>query len=216
MLTPVVRPLSQDAVQCTAQSATPVEQLVGSGSGGAGAGILTKAGGLIGAGVKRSPDAHLAELLLPRAAFVQCDATEMCLSLQGAPFCYDVATGDFHDGQGTVGNAVSGDYTLADGRRGNLYAGPHPTPTNAGPAAATTTDGDGAASRTGTPGAGTGLGTGARTGAGTGGGRRGSATQTSTTATPSATGNGAAEAAVAGGWPAMFAGVPAVLAAVLL
>lgn len=130
---------------CTPQNATPVEELIESDSGGSGADILTKAHDLIGGGTKRSPkpDSQLEALIVravlsPRATFVKCTATEMCFSLAGAPFCYDVATGDFHDGAGTTGNAISGDYTLADGRMGNLYTGPYPTPTTTGEVIATT------------------------------------------------------------------------------
>jgi hypothetical protein len=67
----------------------------------------------------------MANIILPRAVdSVECSATETCLTVQSTPFCLDVPTGDFHDGVGTTGNAFTGDYTLADERKGNLYNGP--------------------------------------------------------------------------------------------
>src|SRR5688572_735488 len=55
---------------------------------------------------------------------------EGCLSLQdGSLFCLDFTTSEFHDTDGTVGNLLTGDYTLADGRKWNLNKGPLPSAT---------------------------------------------------------------------------------------
>jgi hypothetical protein len=93
---------------------------------------------------RTTPDARLgniANILVARdsATSVTCSATEMCLSVEKYPFCLDLTSGDFHDGTGITGNALSGDYTLADGRKGNLYNGPYPQPTGAGSADAPAT-----------------------------------------------------------------------------
>ena len=48
------------------------------------------------------------------------------------PFCIDTQTGDFHDTDQTTGNAITGNYLLADGRKGNLYYGPFPMPPQEG------------------------------------------------------------------------------------
>jgi hypothetical protein len=101
-------------------------------------------------------------------ASVECSATEACLSVQSIPFCLDMMTGYFHDGTGITGDALSGDYTLADGRTGNMYTGPNPQATGGASSAAATTGaavatgsagggrngGGGGASQTASPGAG--------------------------------------------------------------
>ncbi len=88
------------------------------------------------------PDAklvHVGLVLRPRVEeSVQCATAEVCASIQGSPFCYNAATGDFHDAEGTTGNLITGDYVLADGRRGNIYNGPTPVPTGTEAGAATT------------------------------------------------------------------------------
>ncbi|KAK4188072.1 hypothetical protein QBC35DRAFT_550589 [Podospora australis] len=173
------------ATSCTSSNATPIEQYIsqpgtGGGSGGGGGGgsgaeiflshnpfaVFSNAVKRRGVGPDLTPDAHLANIaravgLQARAASgtVECTATEMCLSVQKAPFCLDIVNGNFHDGEGTTGNGVSGDYTLGDGRRGNLFKGPYPQPSGASaPGAATTggTNGGGSA-----PAANTGTGAGA-------------------------------------------------------
>ncbi len=105
--------------------------------------------------IKRSPDAslaHVALLLRPRAEeAVQCTAAETCVSTEGSPFCYNIATGDFHDSDDTKGNLITGDYTLADGRRGNLYNGPKPTPTGSGAGTAGVTTAAGTTAATAAP-----------------------------------------------------------------
>lgn len=88
----------------------------------------------------RTPDAKLANIALAvrRATgdeSVTCSTSETCLSVQKVPFCLDMVTGAFHDGTGTTGNALTGDYVLGDGRKGNLYNGPHPLPGDAAGAA---------------------------------------------------------------------------------
>jgi hypothetical protein len=54
------------------------------------------------------------------------------------------STHTFHAADGTTGNFVTGAYTLADGRQGNMYHGPYPTNTIV--AAATQTESMSAAS----------------------------------------------------------------------
>lgn len=141
-----------------------------------------------------TPNARLANVanIIPRDATgaVECSATEMCFSVQNSPFCLDITNGDFHDGQGTTGNALTGDYTLGDGRKGNLYNGPYPQPTAAGnaDAKATSTPNSGSGSESGSEGGSGGSGA-AQTGgsnAGTGGGA------TPTGVAPAATGSNAA------------------------
>ena len=82
---------------------------------------------------RTTPDARLANVaraIAPRSAdSVECSKTELCLSLENAPFCLDMYSSDFHDGTGTTGNLITGAYTLPDGRKGNLYTGPYPVPT---------------------------------------------------------------------------------------
>ncbi len=134
---------------CTAKNATPLDAYI-SASGGSGGGDYTLRvnpfNPLTYAVKKRhTPDARLANVALaiaPRSAdSVECSSSELCLSLQDAPFCYDMYTSDFHDGTGTTGNLMTGAYTLSDGRKGNLYTGPFPVPTGgaAHDAASTTT-----------------------------------------------------------------------------
>ncbi|KAE9370880.1 hypothetical protein N431DRAFT_442660 [Stipitochalara longipes BDJ] len=60
-----------------------------------------------------------------------CGSTEECLSFKGDPFCYDKTAHTFHAADGTTGNFLTGEYTLADGRIGNMYHGPYPTNTKA-------------------------------------------------------------------------------------
>lgn len=119
----------------------------------------------------------------------------MCFSLANTPFCLDVTNGDFHDGVGTTGNALTGAYTLADGRKGNLYTGPYPQVTVSGAAAAnaggaTTTSaggaGAGGASQTGAPSSSSA----AETGAGTGTTGSVSKAGAAPSATPTGSGSG--------------------------
>ncbi len=69
---------------------------------------------------------------------MQCTTAEVCASADDAIFCYNENTGDFHDTEGTYGNLITGDYVLADGRRGNLYSSSAPGPTGNGRGATTT------------------------------------------------------------------------------
>ncbi|PMD25904.1 hypothetical protein NA56DRAFT_685743 [Hyaloscypha hepaticicola] len=71
-----------------------------------------------------------------------CTASEECLSFKGDAFCYNKSAHTFHAGDGTTGNFLTGEYTLADGRVGNMYHGPYPTNTKA-VAAATQTQSSG-------------------------------------------------------------------------
>jgi hypothetical protein len=173
---------------------------------------------------RETPDARLANLanaLSPRALdSVECTATEMCFSLANTPFCLDVTNGDFHDGVGTTGNALTGDYVLADGRKGNLYKGPYPQVTAGDGEAATTTGAGsaGGASETGSPAAGTGTtgdGAAASTPTATGAGAsKPSATGGSATGGSAATPSKNAAAGMAGG--VGVGGAMALLGAVLL
>ncbi len=93
---------------------------------------------------RTTPDAklaHVARALRVRGddPSVQCTGSEVCASTKGAPFCYDEATGNFHDVANIKGNLLTGDYTLPDGRRGNLYSGPHPVPDEDSSSTASTT-----------------------------------------------------------------------------
>ena len=94
---------------------------------------------------RMTPDAKFANaaLMLTRRAeeSVECTSGETCASLSGVPFCCVMDTGYFHDSAGTTGNLITGDYVLADGRRGNLFLGPHPEPSGSetGAAVAATT-----------------------------------------------------------------------------
>ncbi|PMD46714.1 hypothetical protein L207DRAFT_629218 [Hyaloscypha variabilis F] len=73
-----------------------------------------------------------------------CASTEECLSFKGDPFCYNKAAHTFHAADGTTGNFLTGEYTLADGRVGNMYHGPYPTNTIAVAAVTQTASGSGA------------------------------------------------------------------------
>ena len=68
------------------------------------------------------------------------NSSEACLSLLSIPFCINTQTGKFHNADLTTGNGFTGDYVLADGREGNLYYGPFPTPdgSSTGPQATVT------------------------------------------------------------------------------
>ena len=60
--------------------------------------------------------------------FTGITATEGCFSTSsGGLFCYNFKNADIHDADGTVGNLLTGDYTLADGRKWNMNKGPMPT-----------------------------------------------------------------------------------------
>ena len=113
---------------------------------------------------RMTPDAKFANaaLMLTRRAeeSVECTSGETCASLSGVPFCCVMDTGYFHDSAGTTGNIITGDYVLADGRRGNLFLGPHPAPSGSETGAAV-------AATTPATSAGTAAGTAARTAAGT-------------------------------------------------
>lgn len=139
---------------------------------------------------RTTPDARLANvanILAPRSVdSVECSATEMCLSLSNTPFCLDMTNGDFHDGLGSTGNALTGDYTLADGRKGNLYKGPYPQVTVAAANAATTA-GSGSSSPATTAGSGSGSAETVSPGSGTTGSGTGASTPTGTGASPAAT-----------------------------
>ncbi|KAM7203214.1 hypothetical protein V8F20_004156 [Naviculisporaceae sp. PSN 640] len=174
------------AASCTSSNAYPIEDYISSGAGGGGGGgagaqillsydIIDHA---VDNAVKkrhpnippnRTPDAKFANVAyaVRRAAStsdgsVTCSTSETCLSVQKAPFCLDMMTGDFHDGTGTTGNALTGDYVLGDGRKGNLYNGPHPVPAGAQGADPTDT-GSGAGAKETTAPAGNGNGNGGAT-----------------------------------------------------
>ncbi|KAK4125357.1 hypothetical protein N657DRAFT_633195 [Parathielavia appendiculata] len=188
------------ATTCTSANATPIEQYIGSGSGGGGGGgnggfvISQDPFAWVSNAVKKrtTPDARLANvanILLPRATdSVDCSATEACLSISSTPFCLDIISGDFHDGVGTTGNALSGDYTLADGRKGNLYKGPYPQVT-VGAANAATTVASSASHASETAGGTSGASETASAGGGAGATRSGSgvSTPTATGVAPAAT-----------------------------
>ncbi|KAE8444610.1 hypothetical protein EG329_014441 [Mollisiaceae sp. DMI_Dod_QoI] len=72
--------------------------------------------------VKRSAPSSLS-----KRGSLTCSATEECLSFKSSPFCYDKTAYTFHAVDGTAGNFDNGDYTLPDGRQGNMYHGPYPT-----------------------------------------------------------------------------------------
>ncbi|KAM7201099.1 hypothetical protein V8F33_003511 [Rhypophila sp. PSN 637] len=151
------------AASCTSSNAYPIEDYIastgggGGGSGGAGAEIFLSEdiiGNAVSNSVKkrnpripanRTPDAKLANMVYAirqRRADdkgVTCSVSETCLSVQKAPFCLDIISGAFHDSTGTTGNALTGDYVLGDGRKGNLYNGPHPLPSGASNAQTTPT-----------------------------------------------------------------------------
>jgi hypothetical protein len=117
--------------------------------------------GLYAVKKRSTPNARLANVanaLSTRSAdSVECSATEMCFSLANTPFYLDVTNSDFNDGVGTTGNALTGDYVLADGRKGNQYTGPYPQVTVGVAEAVTTGAGSaGGASETGAAGAGAG------------------------------------------------------------
>lgn len=84
------------------------------------------------------------------------NSSEACLSLSNIPFCINTSTGNFHNADLTTGNGFTGEYVLADGREGNLYYGPFPTPegSSTGPQATVTVKKGGIANdqkATGTP-----------------------------------------------------------------
>ncbi|KAK1756622.1 hypothetical protein QBC47DRAFT_460389 [Echria macrotheca] len=148
------------ATSCTSSNATPVEQYINTSGGGGGGGVpimFSEVYNVLSYAVKKrdTPDARLLNVgyVLNRRASgtVDCSSSEMCFSIQAVPFCLDITTGAFHDGDGTSGNALSGDYTLADGRKGNLYNGPHPLPSGQASVAATTAAGAGAGGSGATP-----------------------------------------------------------------
>ncbi|KAK4118332.1 hypothetical protein N657DRAFT_651368, partial [Parathielavia appendiculata] len=58
---------------------------------------------------------NVAYVLDQRSDTVECTGAEMCLSIQTVPFCMDLLTYSFHTGDGTTGNAMTGEYTLPDG-----------------------------------------------------------------------------------------------------
>jgi len=77
--------------------------------------------------------ALLLEVEAALVAFVKRDFTcasgFQCYSIKGSLLCYDKSTHNFITAAGTTGNTATGDYQLADGRKGNLYRGPWPRPT---------------------------------------------------------------------------------------
>ncbi|KAK3903724.1 hypothetical protein C8A05DRAFT_32536 [Staphylotrichum tortipilum] len=138
------------ATTCTAKNATPLDEFISSSGGGGvggGGGLSVDPFKWVSYAVKKrtTPDAKFANVALAiarrSADSVECSSTELCLALEGTPFCLDMYSSDFHDGVGTSGNLISGDYTLPDGRKGNLYKGPFPQPTGGAAynAASTTT-----------------------------------------------------------------------------
>ncbi|KAH6854677.1 hypothetical protein B0I37DRAFT_336712 [Chaetomium sp. MPI-CAGE-AT-0009] len=183
------------ATSCTSSNATPIEKYITESGGGGGGGfdvfLSYDPFAIVSNAVKKrdTPNARLANVanIIPRdAASVDCSATEMCFSVQNSPFCLDVNNGDFHDGQGTTGNALTGDYTLGDGRKGNLYNGPNPQPTAAGNADAKATPSADSGNGSGSGSGGSGAAQTAASNAGTGGGA------TATGVAPAATGKSAA------------------------
>ncbi|KAK3364524.1 hypothetical protein B0T25DRAFT_415567, partial [Lasiosphaeria hispida] len=202
------------ATSCTSSNATPIEQYLGSGSGG-GSGSVGSVFlsydifDIVSNAVKKrsTPDASLANvgmLLHSRAASPECAASELCLSVQGDPFCLDAITGDFHDGSGTKGNALTGDYTLGDGRKGNLYNGPYPLPEGAGSTAvATTTAATGGSTVTSTVSAGAGA-VGVDTATASASASAATSSSAKPTATPNAAVDGKPRGAALGGFLAIL------------
>ncbi|CAI4218886.1 unnamed protein product [Parascedosporium putredinis] len=141
------------ATKCTAASATALEPFLtqggGSSSGGGGAvgsgPILTFDNSWVSNAVRdlsRLAPRDVRYTLsntVRRAAELDCNSQETCVSLSAVLFCYTMASGDFRDGDGTTGNVITGDYTLGDGRKGNLYTGPTPLPTGTSDTNAETT-----------------------------------------------------------------------------
>ncbi|KAK3361459.1 hypothetical protein B0T24DRAFT_641652 [Lasiosphaeria ovina] len=214
------------AASCTPDNATPVEQYISSGSGGGGGGGGPDPGvflsydifQIVSNAVKKrmTPNAQLANIayiVRPRVSpSLSCTATEMCFSVSKAPFCLDITTGAFRDGAGTTGNALSGDYTLSDGRKGNLYNGPYPLPSGMETAAATTTPAATNGGPTSSPGTGSAA---ANPGSGTTPAAQGSPTATGGGGPAPTTTNGAVNGLKAQGGAAV-AGVVALVGAVLL
>ncbi|KAK3377489.1 hypothetical protein B0H63DRAFT_219750 [Podospora didyma] len=114
---------------CTAKNATPISALTGSN----GIDLNPDIDSLI----KRSFTSSSS--LQKRADSVECYVDEYCAETKGLPFCYETISGRMRDTEGTVGNLITGDYTLADGRKGNMYKGPHPQPGDGGASGETAT-----------------------------------------------------------------------------
>ncbi|KAK0710229.1 hypothetical protein B0T26DRAFT_805715 [Lasiosphaeria miniovina] len=226
--------LPSSRASCTPDNATPIEQYISSGPGGGGGGGGPDPGvflsydifQIVSNAVKKrmTPNAQLANIayiVRPRVSpSLSCTATEMCFSVSKAPFCLDITTGAFRDGAGTTGNALSGDYTLSDGRKGNLYNGSYPLPSGMETAAAATTPAatnggltanPGASSATANPGAGSAT---ANPGTGTTPAAQGAPTATGGGPAPTTT-NGAVNGLKAQGGAAVV-GVVALIGAVLL
>ena len=98
---------------CTPDTATPFATLAWPLAVGVGEGILTQIATLID---------NLDSTIDTSTSLLSCTAHETCLATYADTlFCYDALLGAFHDRRGTVGNAVSGEYVLEDGTKGNLY-----------------------------------------------------------------------------------------------
>ncbi|KAH8589834.1 hypothetical protein B0O99DRAFT_676349 [Bisporella sp. PMI_857] len=111
-----------EASLCSLSSAVSIESVGSSDSTDAQRGAIASLGSagdeLIVGGVKKRAVEPMQ---------LDCTPSESCLSVQREVFCVDPSTLAYHDAFGTVGNLVTGEYTLVDGRRGNLYAGPFPS-----------------------------------------------------------------------------------------
>jgi hypothetical protein len=80
-------------------------------------------------------NADLDSILIKRD--FSCEDGFTCYSIKGYLLCYNPSNHNFVSALGTTGNTATGDYQLADGRKGNLYRGPWPVPTSTGQGAAT-------------------------------------------------------------------------------
>ncbi|KAK6535351.1 hypothetical protein TWF694_001813 [Orbilia ellipsospora] len=63
---------------------------------------------------------------LTKRKVIHCTLSETCYKLEQIPFCLVERTFRWRDSAGGFGTVVTGDYTLGDGRMGNIYFGPHP------------------------------------------------------------------------------------------
>ncbi|KAH8594679.1 hypothetical protein B0O99DRAFT_687457 [Bisporella sp. PMI_857] len=112
---------ADDKVKCSPATAVLVESFISQNGGSNGRGLSSLDISLLGQG---SMNAGI-KAIERDDTDLECTTAEACYSLQGVPFCYNILTGYFHLLTAS-GNAITGDYTLSNGQRGNLYNGPNP------------------------------------------------------------------------------------------
>ncbi|KAL3427336.1 hypothetical protein PVAG01_00845 [Phlyctema vagabunda] len=107
---------STRAAACSKSVAISLDSSTDGGSSSLSAGISAFANDIAVDSIKMRAESK-------RQSGLDCTPAESCLSAGDLVFCFDESTYLIRIEDGSIANIITGDYTLSDGRTGNLYTG---------------------------------------------------------------------------------------------